>query len=489
MQAPQSHPPSNLLQPSRPTIATHSSESTTFGPQGFAAGTSTPHAPSESSPPQDPSRPLTRVLPLFSKFAPLRGTVRIKVEDAVFYCHREVLALASPFFQGVLAGGWAETQQPQPSCENEASFRTTSPVCVQGEGGTSSPDSEAPDLHRGGPEASPSAATSHAQATGDTRSFTTAFTASSIVEDPNEDDDPLDATFVECRLRIHEESAASFQDLLCHIYPRLECAIHWSNVEDLCRMGLKFDIPTLTSACLAFLLPSAAGRPALCMKIAEEFGIPELYKEASRYLLDNGGSGGWTSEELAILDPITLLKLERKRSWFLECLLKLGQIQMLRDYTCHPACDDHARCARLVDEKWRSAFSSAFRFGTPQPSIIYRSLRSLEPSLSSPALHLPYTACQTHAKLVVADLFDRTFGLGIQPARNWSSLAMNGATSSTNTGSGSWAALRSGAGDTVSTQKANSARYFLYIEMRDDPIAAAGAVAERGRENSRSLAA
>lgn len=280
MQAPQSHPPSNLLQPSRPTIATHSSESTTFGPQGFAAGTSTPHPP--SSPP-DPSRPLTRVLPLFSKFAPLRGTVRIKVEDAVFYCHREVLALASPFFQGVLAGGWAETE---PSCGKEASFLTISPVCDEGEGGTDSPDPEEPDLHRIGPEAATSAATSHAQATGDTRSFTTTFTASSVVEDANEDDDPLDATFVECRLRIHEESASSFQDLLCHIYPRLECAIHWSNVEDLCRMGLKFDIPTLTSACLAFLLPSAAGRPALCMKIAEasrSSGLDKLRFKLTQY--------------------------------------------------------------------------------------------------------------------------------------------------------------------------------------------------------------
>lgn len=88
----------------------------------------------------------------------------------------------------------------------------------------------------------------------------------------------------------------------------------------------------------------------------------------------------------------------------------------------------------------------------------------------------------------VPSLFDRTFGLGIPPARNWSSLTMNGATSSTNPGSGSWAALRSGAGDTVSTQKNNSARYFLYVEMRDDPIAATGAVAERGRENVRSNA-
>ncbi|GAA5881036.1 hypothetical protein JCM3774_003075 [Rhodotorula dairenensis] len=477
MQAPVSHPPSNLLQPSRPTIATHSSESTAFGPQGFPAGTSTPHAP--SSPP-DPSRPLTRVLPVFTKFAPLRGTVRIKVEDAVFYCHREVLALASPFFQGLLAGGWAETQpvlsDPPPHSKDGD---TTARSVVQ-EGKTDSPGPEAADL---GSDESP--AVSHALGTGDTRSFTTAFTTSSMVEDVDEDDDPLDATFVECRLRLHEESSSSFQDLLCHVYPRLDCAIHWSNVEDLCRMGLKFDIPSLTSACLAFLLPSAAGQPALCMKIAEEFGIPELYKEASRYLLDNGGAGGWTSEELAILDPITLLKLERKRSWFLERLLKLGQIQMLRDYTCHSACDDHARCARLVDEKWRSAFASAFRFGTPQPSIIYRSLRSLEPSLSSPALHLPYTACQTHAKLVVADLFDRTFGLGIQPARNWSSLAMNGATSTTASGSGNWATLRFGSGDTVSTQKNNSARYFLYVEMGDDPLSGIGP-AERGREAGRT---
>ncbi|GAA5986089.1 hypothetical protein JCM10908_006403 [Rhodotorula pacifica] len=487
MQTPQSsHPPSNLLQPSRPTIATHSSESTAFDPQSFGAGTSTP-VPSSSPP--DPTRPLTRVLPLFSKFAPLRGTVRIKVEDAVFYCHREVLALASPFFQGVLAGGWAETQpaasyafQPTVSaqevttqCDDRIVEANLPFPEQQGEG---LPDE---------PEPSASTLASHAPGAADTHSFTTAFTTSSIVEDTDEDDDdPLDATFVECRLRIHEESASSFQDLLCHIYPRLECAIHWSNVEDLCRMGLKFDIPSLTSACLAFLLPSAAGRPALCMKIAEEFSIPELYKEASRYLLDN--HTGWTSEELAILDPMTLLKLERKRSWFLERLLKLGQIQMLRDYTCHSACDDHARCARLVDEKWRSAFSSAFRFGTPQPSIIYRSLRSLEPSLSSPALHLPYTACQTHAKLIVADLFDRMFGLGIQPARNWSSLAMNGASSSATPGSGNWAALRSGAGDTVSTQKNNSARYFLYVELRDDPIAATG-MAERGRDNGRGASA
>ncbi|GEM10596.1 BTB/POZ-like domain containing protein [Rhodotorula toruloides] len=304
--------------------------------------------------------------------------------------------------------------------------------------------------------------------------------ASSVVEDADEDDDEFVEEWVECRLRIQEENAASFQDLLCHVYPRLDCAITWSNVEDLSRMALLFDIPSLSNACLAFLLPSAAGRPVLCMKIAEEMGIPALYREASRYILDN--YAGWTSEELAVLDPSTLLKLERKRSWFLERLLKLGQVSILRDYSCQPACDDPSRCARLVDEKWRSAFAAAFRFGTPQPSIIYRSLRLLEPSLSSPALHLPYTACQAHAKLWVVDLFDRMFQLGITPARNWTSLTLGGlpASASATTSSGTWAHLRTGAGDTVATQKNTSARYFLSIEMREESASVGERRKERG---------
>lgn len=61
---------------------------------------------------------------------------------------------------------------------------------------------------------------------------------------------------------------------------------------------------------------------------------------------------------------------------------------------------------------------------------------------------------------------------------------MNGATSSTASGSGNWAALRFGAGDTVSTQKNNSARYFLYVEMGDDPLVGVSP-GERGREASR----
>ncbi|BGP50386.1 hypothetical protein JCM10450v2_006305 [Rhodotorula kratochvilovae] len=485
----QSHPPSNLLQPSRPTTATHSSDTAAFGSPGYAAASSSKSPPLPSTSPTVASRPLPAVHPTFSKFAPLRGTVRIKVESTAFYCHREVLALASPFFAGVLAGGWRETEPVSPKRERvqsesqtqvrrQDSFVTAASQDVDAQEPLPFPGGEDVDNdprtpvfeHPEYPLSGSSASLLGAPAP----SVSISLAASSIVEDLEDEDDGED--FLECRLRLVEETASSFQDLLCHIYPRLECAIDWTNVEDLSRMALKFDIPSLSNACLAFLLPSAAGRPVLCMKIAEKNGIPELYKEASRYVLDAYNNTG--SEELAILSSTTLLRLER--NWFLERLLKLGQVSILRDYGCHSACDDPSRCARLVDEKWRSSFSAAFRFGTPQPSIIYRSLRSLEPSLSSPALHLPYTSCQAHARLWVADLFDRMFGLLITPARNWTSLALGGAalspsTSATGGGSGGGSGWRDGG----SSQR-NAAKYFLWVEMRDELPAVGG----RGRMGS-----
>ncbi|GAA5891222.1 hypothetical protein JCM8208_002550 [Rhodotorula glutinis] len=499
----QSHPPSNLLQPSRPTTATQSSDTAAFGSPGYAAGQpSSGGPPPPSTSPRAAFRPFVSVLPTFSKFAPLRGTVRIRVQSATFYTHREVLALASPFFEGVLNGGWRETEPVASRRQQDSS--TTTPVATSSKRDSFAapastdcddsaeplpfPDDDGADEQRTPvldlPEY-PLAASTASLLGAPAASVTISLAASSVVEDTEDEDDGDD--WLECRLRLVEETASSFQDLLCHIYPRLECAIDWINVEDLCRMALKFDMPSLMNACLAFLLPSAAGRPVLCMKIAEENGIPELYKEASRYVLDAYNSIG---EDLAILSPTTLLRLERRRSNFLERLLKLGQVSILRDYSCHSHCDEPTRCARLVDEKWRSAFSAAFRFGTPQPSIIYRSLRSLEPSLSSPALHLPFTTCQNYARLWVADLFDRMFGLGITPARNWTSLTLNhlpnaGSAALSPSASGGGGGWTRAVGEGTSSQR-NAAKYFLFVEMRDEApgVGASGGGGRRERVGS-----
>lgn len=72
----------------------------------------------------------------------------------------------------------------------------------------------------------------------------------------------------------------------------------------------KLCVPALQRDCLAFLLKSAAGRPIKAMRIAELFEDEELYREASRFVLDN--PGGWTEHELNTLSQETLLKLEKR---------------------------------------------------------------------------------------------------------------------------------------------------------------------------------
>jgi hypothetical protein len=144
------------------------------------------------------------------------------------------------------------------------------------------------------------------------------------------------------------------------------------------------------------------------MALAERHGLEDVYREASRHVLENMPS--WEPEELDILSSETLLKLERKRTWFLERLLKLGLANPARDYECHSACLDPFNCARLLHERWRSQYANAFKYGPPQPSIIWRHLRELETSSASisPAT---LSVCQSSSKAWVQVLFDRMYGL------------------------------------------------------------------------------
>ena len=68
------------------------------------------------------------------------------------------------------------------------------------------------------------------------------------------------------------------------------------------------------------------------MRIAELFEEEELYREASRFVLDN--PGGWSEEEMSTLSGETLLKLEKRRTWFLERVLKLGLVAIAKEYQC-----------------------------------------------------------------------------------------------------------------------------------------------------------
>lgn len=225
------------------------------------------------------------------------------------------------------------------------------------------------------------------------------------------------------------------QDFLYWAYPHLDCKATWTNVEgvsypsrrnadhQLLALSLKLIVPSLTKLCEQFLMTHASGRPVMAIALAEQHGNAELYREASRFLLDQPT---WDPEEFESLSETTQLKLskrcvsscllafliaDRRRTWLLERLLKLGTIDVKKEYTCvsflgqhfladkqRPDCPDPSKCQMQLDEKWRQAYLAVSRYGPPQASVAFRCLRQLETFPTNPSLVMPHPLCQTSAK-------------------------------------------------------------------------------------------
>ncbi|KAG6375542.1 hypothetical protein JVT61DRAFT_3103 [Boletus reticuloceps] len=322
------------------------------------------------------------------------GTVKIVVESTTFWAHKEVLFFASPFFEAALSGSWLETGRP-PSMSSVITI--SQPPSVPGS--QSNPDGASLAKLQGSGDAMKHdfKGKHKSDRSGSQNTLATVRRRRRTAEQ--------DAVIV-----LKEERASIFHDFLKFVYPHLHCNISWNNVEGLMNISHKLCVPALQQECLTFLLTHAAGKPIKAMRIAELFEEEELYRESSRFVLDN--PGGWSEEELSTLSQETLLKLEKRRNWFLERVLKLGLTPLAKEYQCCPTCPDPANCARLLEEKWRQAYNAVFRFGPCQPSMVYRYLRNLEGV--SPPLSLTHLACQTTAKAFTATLFDRMFSLGIR---------------------------------------------------------------------------
>ncbi|KAJ6609833.1 hypothetical protein B0H10DRAFT_2062672 [Mycena sp. CBHHK59/15] len=373
----------------------------------------------------------------FVKSSAFPGTVKIVVESTTFWAHKEVLFFASPFFEAALSGNWAETGRP---LSMSSIITISQPPSIPGDRSNHEaptemtfapmdPDNDVEDVDSpkdggdgaivnevegDGNDAAKQEAKAQAidESLAKLQSRSRSSSSSSHLKVA-----PAQAT-VKRRVKsgpdavivLKEERASTFHDFLKFVYPHLECTITWNNVESLMNISHKLCVPSLQHECLKFLLTHAPGRPIKALRIAEIFEEEELYRESSRFVLDN--PGGWTEHELDTLSRDTLLKLEKRRNWFLERVLKLGLTMVAKEYQCCATCPDPANCARLLEEKWKQAYYAIFRFGPPQPSMVYRYLRMLEGV--SPPLSLTHLSCQTTAKAFVATLFDRMFSLGVR---------------------------------------------------------------------------
>lgn len=160
-----------------------------------------------------------------------------------------------------------------------------------------------------------------------------------------------------------------------HVYPHLTLQITWLNVEALAvfaskvRRSLSFahhlnprrracadlsspaplrlaqyQIPTLQPLLSSFLLSHCPGRPLSALLLATRLASPVLYAEASRFVLDN--LPHWPADEYMRLGGETRWRLERRRGWFLDRVLKMGLVEVERDYICVRATPPSASPAR-----------------------------------------------------------------------------------------------------------------------------------------------
>ncbi|KAI0085061.1 hypothetical protein BDY19DRAFT_967807 [Irpex rosettiformis] len=372
----------------------------------------------------------------FTRTGKLPGNVKIVVQGTTFWAHKEVLYFASPFFEAALSGNWAETSGGRPQSVSSIITISQPPHVATPDGHVektlaelsqeieiveATDDEFEADVEGDGTDLEDAEKTKAREASlqqlqSNASSPSSSYKGKWKVLEIDSHLRPRsrvtrhgkhapDAVIV-----LKEEKAATFHDFLRYVYPHLVCTITWNNVEGLMNISHKLTVPSLQRECLTFLLTHAAGKPIKAMRIAELFEEEELYRESSRFVLDN--PGGWPDQELSTLSPETLLKLEKRRTWFLERVLKLGLTQIAKEYQCCSTCPDPPTCARLLDEKWRQAYQAVFRFGPCQPSIVFRYLRTLE--AVTPPLSLTHLSCQTHAKAFTATLFDRMFSLGLR---------------------------------------------------------------------------
>ncbi|KXN90649.1 hypothetical protein AN958_03889 [Leucoagaricus sp. SymC.cos] len=336
----------------------------------------------------------------FTRNTRFPGTVKIIVESTTFWAHKEVLYFSSPFFEAALSGNWAETGRPpsmssvitifqppvvpgdRPDLEAEMTFAPMDPDSDHAELDALF-ENDAVRLIESENSDAEGCSISKSQARDDSLAKLQGSSSGHekpISEDTTSSARKVSAAHAKVKRRtkdgpdavivLKEERASTFHDFLKFVYPHLECTITWNNVESLMNISHKLCVTSLQQECLKFLITHAAGRPIKAMRIAELFEEEELYREASRFVLDN--PGGWSEHELNTLSKETLLKLEKRRTWFLERVLKLGLTQVNKEYQCCGTCPDPPVCARLLDEKWRQAYTAVFRFGPPQPSMVFR---------------------------------------------------------------------------------------------------------------------
>ncbi|KAG6816967.1 hypothetical protein H0H87_001281 [Tephrocybe sp. NHM501043] len=254
----------------------------------------------------------------FTKNSRFPGTVKIIVESTTFWlapAHKEVLFFASPFFEAALSGNWSETGPGRPPSMSSV-ITISQPPTVPSERAKANTEASTemtftpidPEVDASELDIIAEQDTTSSSSTSEGGEAEVDWSESDIVTPLPDKPDEI--------TRARENSLAKLQGAGDKgegssqlMRPSVERP-HFRRTRLVHGPDAVIVLKEERRECLTFLLTHAAGKPIKALRIAELFEEEELYREASRFVLDN--PGGWLDEEMATLSQETLLKLEKR---------------------------------------------------------------------------------------------------------------------------------------------------------------------------------
>ncbi|CAG8746758.1 3616_t:CDS:1, partial [Ambispora leptoticha] len=172
------------------------------------------------------------------------------------------------------------------------------------------------------------------------------------------------------RIPLTDESASNIEMLLSFLYPNTFFEIDWNSVADLLHLADKYIIDTLTAACVAFLKRSFHEHPMTTLQLAEKYRIAQLYKEASKLVLNSFDHIFYDPRRLQGLSKSTETKLKVQRQEYVEGLNKIYCVTVDRQFP--PLQADHLR------SKFEECVKDVCTFPLPAPSETWRKLHRVD---------------------------------------------------------------------------------------------------------------
>ncbi|CAG8570857.1 3336_t:CDS:1 [Dentiscutata erythropus] len=173
-------------------------------------------------------------------------------------------------------------------------------------------------------------------------------------------------------ITLEDESPIIFEELISYIYPDTYVCINWNNVSEFLRIADKYIMESILMASKAFLEREFRKNPLPTLRMAEQHGFKEIYKESSKLILERFPEFK-RSQTFNQLSVATRTALTTKYDEYTNALSKLSKIEFTTGYSHCKECKSESDHNKEISEKFESRVRQVQILPLPlpptQPSI------------------------------------------------------------------------------------------------------------------------